>query len=197
MSPVAVSLTEPVTLSGGRVLAVAVCCPFQSATTFGRQRMTTIPTPKGSGGELSPATLAIAFVAGVLAVPVFHQILFLVFYLAGVIPVAPFSMMPTVPFGVPEVISSSFWGGVWGIVFVLMLPRFFRGTSYWLASAITGGVALTLVYMFVVVPLKTGGMPPDMVGLFIVGFLLNAAWGIGWALFLRLFDRMRGQATEA
>ena len=89
--------------------------------------MTTISTPKGSGGKLSPATLAIAFVAGVLAVPVFHQILFLVFYLTGVIPVAPFSMMPTVPFGVPEVISSSFWGGVWGIVFVLTLPRFFRG----------------------------------------------------------------------
>jgi hypothetical protein len=106
-------------------------------------------------------------------------------------------MKPTVPFGVPEVISSSFWGGVWGIVFALMLPRFFRGTSYWLASAITGGVALTLVYMFVVVPLKTGAMPPDMVGLFIIGFLLNAAWGIGWGLFLRLFDRMRGQATEA
>jgi hypothetical protein len=55
------------------------------------------------------------------------------------------------------------------------LPRFFRGTSYWLASALTGGVALTLVYMFVVVPLKTGAMPPDMVGLFIVGFLLNMA----------------------
>ena len=50
--------------------------------------MTTISTPKGSGGELSPATLALAFVSGALAVPVFHQILFLVFYLAGVIPVA-------------------------------------------------------------------------------------------------------------
>jgi len=159
--------------------------------------MTKISTRKSSGGELSPATLAIAFVAGVLAVLVFHQILLLVFYLPGVIPVAPFSMMPTAPFTVPEVISSSFWGGVWGIVFVLMLPRFFRGTSYWLASAITGGVALTVVYMFVVVPLKTGAMPPEMVGLFIVGFLLNAAWGIGWALFLRLFDRMRGHATEA
>jgi hypothetical protein len=159
--------------------------------------MTTISTPKGSGGELSPTTLAIALVAGVLAVPVFHQILFLVFYLVGVIPVAPFSMKPTAPFGVPEVISSSFWGGVWGIVFVLLLPRFFCGTSYWLVSAITGGVVLTLVYMFVVVPLKTGAMLPDMVGLFIVGFLLNAAWGIGWALFLRLFERMRDRATEA
>jgi len=25
-----------------------------------------------------------------------------------------------------------------------------------------------------------------------IGFLLNATWGIGWALFLKLFARMRG-----
>jgi hypothetical protein len=30
-----------------------------------------------------------------------------------------------------------------------------------------------------------------MGGLFIIGFLLNAAWGLGWALLLMLFDRMR------
>jgi hypothetical protein len=45
--------------------------------------------------------------------------------------------------------------------------------------------------MFVVVPLKTGGLPPNLPGLFIIGFLLNAAWGLGWALFLRWFERMR------
>jgi hypothetical protein len=38
--------------------------------------------------------------AGVLAVPIFHQALFLLFYWIGVIPVAPFSFEPTVPFGV-------------------------------------------------------------------------------------------------
>jgi hypothetical protein len=43
----------------------------------------------------------------------------------------------------------------------------------------------------VVWPLKIGGLPPDMIGLFIIGFLLNAAWGIGWALFLMLLERMR------
>ena len=53
------------------------------------------------------------------------------------------------------------------------------------------GMPLTLVFMFVVWPLKIGGLPPDMVGLFIIGFLLNAAWGIGWALFLMLLERMR------
>ena len=56
---------------------------------------------------------------------------------------------------------------------------------------VAGGVALTLVFMFVVVPLKTGGLPSSLVGLFIIGFLLNAAWGIGWALFLHWFEGMR------
>jgi len=35
-------------------------------------------------------------------------------------------------------------------------------------------------------------VPADPVGLFIIGFLLNAAWCIGWALFLLWFERMRG-----
>ena len=63
------------------------------------------------------------------------------------------------------------------------------------AALIAGGVALTLVYMFVVVPLKSGHLPGDMGGLFVIGFLLNAAWGIGWALFLALLERLRGKAA--
>jgi hypothetical protein len=136
------------------------------------------------------ATLVMAFIAGALAVPVFHQMLFLVFHLAGMLP-APFSMEPTKPFGVPNIISISFWGGVWGVVFALTLPRWFSGMAYWIASAVIGGVALTLVFMYVVWPIKIGGLPPFL-PLFILGFLLNAAWGIGWALFLALFERMRG-----
>ena len=146
------------------------------------------------GAQLSVVTLAMAFIAGVLAVPVFHQIMFLILHLAGIIPVPPFNMAPTQPFGVPEVVSQSFWGGVWGVVFALTLPRWFHGTAYWVASFVAGGLALTLVYMFVVVPLKTGALPGAMGGLFVIGFLVNAAWGIGWALFLALFERLRGAA---
>jgi hypothetical protein len=153
---------------------------------------TRAPAPK-----VSPRLVATAFFAGALAVPLFHQVLFLLLYLLGVIPVAPFSLEPTKPFGVPEVVSASFWGGVWGVVFALTLPRFFHGLAYWLASGIFGGLALTLVYMFVVVPLKTGTLPPEMGGLFIIGFLLNAAWGIGWALLWMLLDLMREQPTLA
>ena len=144
------------------------------------------------GTQLSVATLVMAFIAGVLAVPVFHQILLLLLHLAGIVPFSPFDMTPTKPFGVPAVISISFWGGVWGVIFALTLPRWFTGVSYWIAAIVAGGVALTLVFMFVVWPLKIGGLPPDLVGLFVIGFLLNAAWGIGWALFLALFERIRG-----
>ncbi len=140
------------------------------------------------------ARLAMAFLAGVIAVPIFHQLLLGAMFLSGIVPFAPFNLAPTKPFGVPDIVSISFWGGVWGVLFVLTVARWFSGAAYWIASAVIGGVALTLVFMFVVWPLKIGGLPPDMVGLFVISFLLNAAWGIGWALFLGLFERMRGTA---
>jgi hypothetical protein len=141
--------------------------------------------------ETSPTRLVLAFVAGVLAVPIFHQILLWILHAAGVVPIAPFNMAATKPLGIPDVISISFWGGVWGVIFALTLPRWFSGTAYWIAAIVAGGIALTLVFMFVVWPLKFGGLPPNMVGLFVIGFLLNAAWGLGWALFLHWFEQMR------
>ena len=136
--------------------------------------------------------LILAFIAGALAVPVFHQVLLWILHAAGIVPMAPFNMERTKPLGVPTIVSISFWGGIWGVLFALTLPRWFSGAAYWIAAPVAGGLALTLVFMLVVWPLKVGGRPPQPLGLFIVGFLLNAAWGIGWALFLRLFESMRG-----
>jgi hypothetical protein len=139
--------------------------------------------------------LVYAFIAGVLAVPVFHQIALWILHVAGIIPFAPFDMSPTKPLGVPALISISFWGGVWGVVFALTVRRWFSGITYWIAALVGGGIVLTLVFIFVVVPLKSGGhLPAPLVGFFIIGFLLNAAWGIGWALFLALIERVRGAA---
>jgi hypothetical protein len=140
---------------------------------------------------LSPLRLVLAFAAGALAVPIFHQILLWMLHGAGVVPIAAFNMAPTQPLGVPNLISISFWGGVWGVVFALALPRWFSGGAYWVAALVGGGVVLTLVAMFVVWPLKTGGLPADLLGFFIIGFLLNAGWGIGWALLFHWFERMR------
>jgi hypothetical protein len=153
--------------------------------------MSTSQSAEASRMPPSLVRLGQAFVAGGLAVPVFHQILLWILHAAGIVPNAPFNMAPTKPLGIPEIVSISFWGGVWGVVFALTLPRWFSGTAYWIAAPVAGGVALTLVFMLVVWPLKFGGLPPDPLGHFIVGLLLNAAWGIGWALFLHWFERMR------
>lgn len=146
-------------------------------------------------GTASIAYLAMAFIAGVVAVPVFHQLLLGLLHMAGIVPFAPFSTAPTKPFGIPDIVSISFWGGVWGVIFAVTVARWFSGAAYWIAAAVVGGVVLTLVFMFIVWPLKIGGLPPNMVGLFVIGFLLNAAWGIGWALLLALFERLRGGAA--
>jgi hypothetical protein len=99
----------------------------------------------------------LAFVAGFLAVLVFHQPVFALLHAAGLIPVAAYNVRPVPPFGVPEVLSAAFWGGVWGVVFALVEPRLPRGPGYWVAAALFGAVALTVVFWFVAAPLK--GLP--------------------------------------
>lgn len=150
-----------------------------------------------SASRVSPLVLGLGFVAGFLAVPIFHQGLFAVLHLGGIIPVPAYDMTRTAPFGVPAVVSSSFWGGVWGVLFVLTVPRLFRGGTYWVASFVLGAAALTAVYALVVAPLKTGTLPAPLVPVLVVGGLLNGAWGIGTALLLALFDRLRDSARTS
>ena len=76
--------------------------------------------------------LLMAFVAGFLAVPIFHQGLYAALYHGGVIPPAkppapsnaPWDMTRVPPFSIPRVISSSFWGGVWALVLWPLLSGF-------------------------------------------------------------------------
>jgi hypothetical protein len=96
-------------------------------------------------------------IRGFLAVLVCHQAALLVLHHAGVAP-APWNLAPVPPLGVPAVVSAAFWGGLWGIVFVLLASRFGRGAGYWIASLLFGAIALTLVAWFIVLPLKR--LPP-------------------------------------
>jgi hypothetical protein len=140
---------------------------------------------------LGAQTLAMAFAGGFLAVLLFHQGLYALLYAAGVIPRAkppapsnaPWDMTGVPPLGVPRVISSAFWGGVWALVLWPLLSGL-TGTPYWLAWFVVGGLALTLVFFFVVVPIKGANIAFSLPR-FAVGFLLNGAWGVGTALFLR------------
>lgn len=137
------------------------------------------------------SNVVMAFIAGFLAVPIFHQGLYALLYAGGVIPRAqppapsnaPWDMTRVPPLGVPRIVSSSFWGGVWAIALWPLLSPL-SGSAYWWAWFVVGGVALTLVFFFVVLPAKGQKMPFNLPR-FLVGFALNGLWGIGTALILR------------
>src|SRR5687767_3299165 len=132
----------------------------------------------------------LAFVAAFLATLIFHQGLLAILHSAGVSLRAAYSTVPTGPLHVPQWLSLAFWGGVWGIPLLLAVGRL-NGASYWVASIVFGALLPSLVAFFVVMPLKgmpvAGGWKP---ALLVGALLLNGAWGLGTAIFLRLFGRL-------
>lgn len=136
-----------------------------------------------------------AFVGGFLATLIFHQGVYTLMSLAAPVPAPPFNMAPTEPLGIPAVISLAFWGGVWGIPIWLMI-RNLRGGRYWLRAAVLGALGPSAVALFVVFPLKgagfAAGWDPKII---IAALILNAAWGIGLALFMQLAHRRGAPAA--
>ncbi len=136
--------------------------------------------------------LALAgFVAGFLAVLIFHQSLWYLLNVIGLIPWErpAWPLDPIPPFGVPSIVSKAFWGGVWGAVLAPTLCRF-TDRAYWASWIVAGAFALSLVAFFVVPPIK--GQPiPALWPRFLSALLVNAAWGFGTALFLALAGRVR------
>jgi hypothetical protein len=129
-----------------------------------------------------------AFLAGFFSTLILHQGLLALFHAAGATTWTAYSMSPTRPFGIPEVFSAAFWGGVWGILLWLAIRPFDRSAAYWLLAIILGALAPTLVAVLVVFPLKGqpigGGWRSEVV---ISGLLLNSIWGLGVALAMRLW----------
>ena len=134
----------------------------------------------------SATRLIFGFVAGFLATLVFHQIGLLLLHFAGMTPGMPYNKRPVPPFGVPQFISLAFWGGVWGIVFVLVERVVARSPSgYWIGAIVFGAVFPTVFSWFVVAPLK--GLPLGYGFRFpglLIGPIVNGLWGLGTAVFL-------------
>jgi hypothetical protein len=99
-------------------------------------------------------------------------------------------MDSTPPLGVPAVLSLAFWGGVWGILLWFVIAGVQGSPRYWLLALLFGAIAPSLIALLVVFPLKGqpvgGGWKPAVV---IGALLLNGAWGLGVAGFMRLFQR--------
>jgi hypothetical protein len=132
-------------------------------------------------------TIVVGFLAGALSVLVFHQ---LGFWLSSKLLNTTFvlyNMRPVPPWGVPTIVSSAFWGGLWGIAAALLVPRMpgaLGGVLGWILFAV---IIVTLVNWFVVFPIKslpTGGgfrLPGVVVVPIVYGF-----WGFGMWLIARL-----------
>jgi hypothetical protein len=147
-------------------------------------------------GRPSPARFALGFIAGFIAVLIFHQGMLAFLHAMDLARNGPYAMQATGPLGVPRFLSLAFWGGVWGIVFVFAEHYFPRSAKYWLAAALFGALAPTLFSWFVLAPLRG---TPVAGGWQIVnmwrGLVLNGAWGLGTAAALWLFAKtMRGRA---
>ena len=133
--------------------------------------------------------LLVGFIAGFVAVVLFHQSALAILHALQLSRGAPFSFTPTKPLGIPLLWSLAFWGGVWGIVLAAVFARL-DGARLIIASVIFGAIAPTLVAWFVVAPMKgqavaAGWAPAAMA----IGPLVNAAWGLGTGIGLYLFGR--------
>lgn len=127
-----------------------------------------------------------AFIAGFISTLLFHQGLLSALHSANPNVPAPYNLTGTEPFGVPAVISLAFWGGVWGIA-VWQLMKNAAGAGYWLRAIVIGAVGPSAVALFIVMPLKGLGVAMGWNPQVIVGALiLNAAWGLGVGLFMKL-----------
>lgn len=141
----------------------------------------------------SGSRLLLGFVAAFLATLVFHQIGVEICHLIGLTPNTPYNTAGVPPFGVPQVISLAFWGGVWGFVFVLAEPVFDRFPGgYWVGAIVFGAIFPTVFSWIVVAPLKhlPLGYGFRFPGL-LVGPIVNGLWGLGTGLFLGLMAGWR------
>ena len=131
----------------------------------------------------------VGFLSGAVSVLVFHQGAVTIFHALELTSRQAYNLQATAPFGIPQVWSLAFWGGVWGVVLAVVLARL-ETTRLLVAATIFGAVLPTLVAWFVVAPLKGqplgGGFAPAGIALALVA---NGLWGLGTGLGLALFGR--------
>ena len=131
------------------------------------------------------------FIAAAISVLVFHQAICEALHLLalpGMGMPPPYPTDPIAPLGVPRIVNLCFWGGLYGIVFGLVLPRL--TAPIWLCGLGLGIIA-ALVGLLVVPAIKGlpvgSGFPLGWVR----SFLINGCWGVGVGLILPLMLRPR------
>src|SRR4051812_8097038 len=109
---------------------------------------------RGRTKIMNAKRIGFGFAAGFLAVIVFHQGAIALLYGMGFKILPPWRMTPTAPFGLPTVISTSLWGGLLGILFVLVVRSVNGRSEYLVAGFFYGLIVPTFIIWFVVRPLS-------------------------------------------
>lgn len=124
----------------------------------------------------------LGFVAGAISVLTFHQGMVALLHTLGLSPFAPYRIGSVPPFGVPIIVDLCFWGGVYGLLFGLLMPRF--AWPIWSCGLVLGIIA-ALIGMFVVAPLK-GNAIANGGHLWPIArsLLINGFWGVGVGVLL-------------
>ena len=131
---------------------------------------------------------ALGFVAAAIAVLTFHQGMWEALHvlnIPGLGMPAWYPTDPVPPLGVPRVLNLCFWGGLYGIVFGLLLPGF--RAPPWLCGLITGFIA-SVVGFVVVTAIK--GLPIGggwVLLTWVRSLLINGSWGLGLGLIAPFF----------
>ncbi|KEZ78118.1 hypothetical protein [Salinisphaera hydrothermalis] len=135
-----------------------------------------------------------AFVAGLIAIVVFNQGALWLIDRAGFAQVATWSTQGLMHTDVPVIAWQALWGGLWGLVIWLLIRRA-EAAGYYVGAIILGAVLLTGVALAVTPWLGMG-----LFGVLLVGYSMNAigvalaanaAYGLGFALLMRLFHPPR------
>lgn len=126
-----------------------------------------------------------SFLAGFLSTLAFHQGIIFLLYIFKLIPISPYNITPTEPFGVPSFISLAFFGGLWGIL-IWQVCKDDYGKKHWVKTVLLGALGPTAVAFLVVFPIKGIRVEPIMIPL---GLILNGAWGAGNSFFMILFNK--------
>jgi hypothetical protein len=153
----------------------------RTANRGGKSKLTgqevTMPTPS--------VRALVGFIAAAISVLTFHQGMWATLHvlaIPGLGMPAPYPTAPIPPLGIPQIVNLCFWGGLYGIVFGLLLPRF--TAPLWLCGLLLGLIA-ALVGLLVVpaikgLPIGSGWIPLNWVR----SFLINGFWGLGVGLIL-------------
>ena len=150
-----------------------------------------------AGARTITVDLAVGFAAGFLAVLVFHQLTIAAMAATGLIQSAGVYRVEAYgPLGVPRIVNTAFWGGVWGVVLAAARPWLPKSALAFLVCGFLFGIAgPTFFGWFVLAPMRGAPMAQGFkLAAMWRGPVINGMWGLGAAFFLLVFDRLRRRA---